>query len=1165
MKKLTHTRIFLLFSFVCTFLLSNAQECGYVYVTPNGASSGTAGTKSNPANFSYGLSLLPSSTYKIMRMAAGTYTLTNALSIPSNITIEGGYNATTWVKSNTNITIFERDASNVEPNPNRLIGFSCINVSGFRLLDLTINVANAVGDGVSVYGIYINNCTNYVISRCKVNTGKGSDGLPGDPGTPGMAGVPGLTGETGAEGDQDGGGNCCRLGGAGGSGSFTGSYAGGAGGTGAERGAFLIDTNNILGYTLYNASGDYTNDGYTGLPGQGYGGVPGGNGGAGVCQMQYYQACTSDPQSNGGDPGEPGINGLPGLNGTQGVATYTGGYYVPGTGSIGTQGFHGGGGGGGGGGGAKGCQPAILNPTNGDTISYVFGTGGGGGGGGEGGQGGFTGFGGTGAGGSFAIFVWANGINGVVRDCALNPGLGGQGGAGGIGGAGGAGGAGGPGGFIGNDSTGLHSCNTGEGGPGGVGGTGGKGGDGGKGSDGISKALYQQPAQELVMVSNMYNPFEPTVTATYTGCANTDVTFTTTATGNVDWVFGVGANPATASGQNVTVQYDSGMPGFRSITLVVDGVPYPLANYINLPTNFAPPEVNTSVDVVCVGDAVNVSTAGTANTYTWSIPGSSVTTSSVQSPGNVTFSTPGTYTISLTTTSCCGTSVKTKTIEVIAAPTVNIASDTTLCFTDPKPVLDAGNPGATYVWTYNGAVQSTTTSTFYTALAGNYSVTVSYGSCSASDDMNLTIFTELPIELGPDILNCTTDPLPQLDAGLSGMQSYLWTMNANPVGTNLQTLQTVAAGTYIVTVTSMTGCMGRDTLLLTIRDPEIELGNNQTVCANEPFPVLDAGNPGCSYSWTLNGVPVGGNTQTLQTTAGGTYEVIVTSPTGCFSQDNVVVSVLPVLNAAFNVPSTGAVGSPVSFADNSSPPPTGWNWNFGDGSPNSTTQNPTHTYTEAGEYPIFLIINNANCSDTVTSVITIQNNCGSLGLTAAFTQSSDTVYINGLGMVTFTNSSTNSIQWTWNFGDGSTSNEENPTHVYSSVGTYTVTLTAINHNCTTSVTSVVFVKQSSVGVDELISDQYKMLLYPNPSSGIFTLDIENCLGCLEKVEELSIVNTLGEVIYRKSNIKTPTLTIDVSNQPKGIYFVKMIIPASALSATSTQKVGQVLIKKIIIN
>lgn len=124
--------IFLLFSH-----LANSQECGIVYVTPTGATSGVAGTKANPASLNYGLTLTSANVNKL-KLAEGTYVFNNIFNIPSNVTMEGGYNAITWDKSNAYETVFHRLATNLNTNPNRLVALSAINQTNFKLYDITI-------------------------------------------------------------------------------------------------------------------------------------------------------------------------------------------------------------------------------------------------------------------------------------------------------------------------------------------------------------------------------------------------------------------------------------------------------------------------------------------------------------------------------------------------------------------------------------------------------------------------------------------------------------------------------------------------------------------------------------------------------------------------------------------------------------------------------------------------------------------------------------------------------------------------------------------------------------------------------------------------------------------------------------------------------------------
>ena len=124
-------------------------------------------------------------------------------------------------------------------------------------------------------------------------------------------------------------------------------------------------------------------------------------------------------------------------------------------------------------------------------------------------------------------------------------------------------------------------------------------------------------------------------------------------------------------------------------------------------------------------------------------------------------------------------------------------------------------------------------------------------------------------------------------------------------------------------------------------------------------------------------------------------------------------------------------GNPTTFTDATSPAASSWLWDFGDNTATSTDQNPTHTYEWIGTFTVTLTING---SHSVSHNIVVEEPIPS------FTDNSP-VY-RGLTM-TFADTSTGAVSWFWDFGDGNTSTEQNPTHTYAAAGTYTVTL-AIN-------------------------------------------------------------------------------------------------------------------------
>jgi PKD repeat protein len=134
---------------------------------------------------------------------------------------------------------------------------------------------------------------------------------------------------------------------------------------------------------------------------------------------------------------------------------------------------------------------------------------------------------------------------------------------------------------------------------------------------------------------------------------------------------------------------------------------------------------------------------------------------------------------------------------------------------------------------------------------------------------------------------------------------------------------------------------------------------------------------------------------------------------------------------------------------------TGWNWNFGDGS-TSTAQHPTHTYSSPGVYTVSLRVTDstgATDTETKTGLIAVGQ---AAPLRAQFTSASrmgsDRSAVNFIDQ-----SSGNITGWSWDFGDGSTSTEQNPTHTYTIPGAYTVALTVTGPDGSSTETETEFV------------------------------------------------------------------------------------------------------------
>jgi PKD repeat protein len=279
-------------------------------------------------------------------------------------------------------------------------------------------------------------------------------------------------------------------------------------------------------------------------------------------------------------------------------------------------------------------------------------------------------------------------------------------------------------------------------------------------------------------------------------------------------------------------------------------------------------------------------------------------------------------------------------------------------------------------------------------------------------------------------------------SGNSGsITTYAWSFGDGSTSASQNPTHTyTASGTYSVTlsITTSNDCNSLITKITTVDPQPIANFSVTTVCLGNTTLFTDQSNGGATqWSWNFGD----GNTSTQQSpshtyTTAGTFTATLTSTgpgLGCNSSISHIVTLYPQPVANFNV-TTVCLGNVTQFTDQSTGGATLWSWNLGDGN-SSTQQNPINTYTSSGTYTVTM---NASaiggCNSNSTKLVTVYPQP-----IANFSASSVCFGI----PTTFTNLSTGGgTQWSWNFGDGNTSTQQNPSNTYTTSGIYTTSLTA---------------------------------------------------------------------------------------------------------------------------
>ena len=222
-----------------------------------------------------------------------------------------------------------------------------------------------------------------------------------------------------------------------------------------------------------------------------------------------------------------------------------------------------------------------------------------------------------------------------------------------------------------------------------------------------------------------------------------------------------------------------------------------------------------------------------------------------------------------------------------------------------------------------------------------------------------------------------------------GPYTYTWKNSAGnviastgPVAASADSLQNVAAGDYSVDVTNSEATCSTSTMQFQVAQPEpvginYEPQNPTCPSLNDGLIALSGVGGTEPYDLTIESGDsvISGENGSL---GAGTYTLHITDANGCEANQQVSLSYQHNPQAQFNAPANVNMsngGATVNF-ENNSQDATSYEWNFADGSVNSTEENPSHVYAASGQYLVQLTAYNGACENQTSQIVSISASSG---------------------------------------------------------------------------------------------------------------------------------------------------------------------------------------------
>ena len=481
----------------------------------------------------------------------------------------------------------------------------------------------------------------------------------------------------------------------------------------------------------------------------------------------------------------------------------------------------------------------------------------------------------------------------------------------------------------------------------------------------------------------------------------------------------------------------------------------------------------------------------------------------------------------------CVTHIDTLISEPSTPISLNFTFKNILCNGDStgQIVLSGLGSVGNYLYSIDGGSNLFANGTFNNLGAGQYAmVVIDSNGCDTNEALNLTQpSTSVNLSLvNSDDVKCFGDNSGSIQMAASGGTGIIrYGINSKSTFSAAPNFANLNANTYIVYSRDFNGCL--DSASVSINQPQSPLvidsiSSSDLLCFNTPSGNIQlfgiGGTPGYSYRID-NGQSQASNSFVIG--QGGAYLVHIIDSNNCTATDTVninepvqlVVNVANITNENCEFEGNGSVElngtggtSPFEYSLN--------NLNY---SSNNTIGNLTN-----GNYMVYIKDAN-NCVSSNNAIVASDT----LLPIALFNQ------FRAGNTVSFINQSTNQNKVWWNFGDGETSNTDNPVHLYKNAAIYSVTLAA-NNGCGGD-TLIKTIDVNSTGIDQEISNN-SLSIYPNPASYNTTISIDPQI--LGNGISLKVINGLGQVVLFENNMASGNkINLNLTDLANGIYYVEL--------------------------